>query len=68
MAKELAKEIFDRKLTGLTIDQRHEVHRERRLQRRELVKLIQDDFWIGVALDLNFQLDRFFKITQVLDP
>ena len=48
-------------LARLAIDQREKDHRERSLQRRELIQLIQDDVGFGVALDIDQQLDWLFS-------
>ena len=68
VTQEFGKQLLDVQLSRLAIDQRHKVHRERRLQRRVLVQLIQHNIWVCVAAQINMQLYRFFKITEILDP
>ena len=37
------------------------------MQRRELIQLIEHNFWIGIGFDIDHQLDRLFQVTQVFD-
>ncbi len=67
MANELNQHIFERQFPRSAIDQRQKDHRERRLQRREFIKLVKDNVRICIGRHLNVNLDRFFEITQILD-
>ena len=65
VADELFQHRLERQHSRLAVDQRQEDERERVLQRRELVKLVEHDFGIGVALQLVDQPDRLFQIALV---
>ena len=65
MADELFQQLLERQHPRLAVDQRQEDDRERVLQRRELVKLIEHDLRIGVALQFENQPDRLFQIALV---
>ena len=64
---ELFQQFFDRHDAGLAVDQCQENQRERVLQRRELVELIQYDFGIGIALDVDHQPHRLLEVALVLN-
>ena len=55
-------------LTRFSVDQRQENDGEGRLQRRELIQLVQQNVGIGIPLQLDHQTDRFLQITLVADP
>ncbi len=65
MPNELFQYLFEVQLARFAVDQRQKDKRERLLQRRELVQLIQDHFGIGITFDLDDQPNRFLQITLV---
>ncbi len=65
VADEFFQHLLERQHPRLAVDQRQEDDRERVLQRRELVELVEHDFRIGVALQLEDQAHRLFQIAFV---
>ena len=65
MADEFLQQRLERQHPRLAVDQRQEDERERVLQRRELVELVEHDLGIGVALQFEDQADRLFQIAFV---
>ena len=64
---ELLQQLLERQHPRLAVDQRQEDERERVLQRRELVELVEHDVGIGVALQLDHQPDRLLQVALVAD-
>ena len=67
MPQEFFQHPLERQHPRLAVDQRQENQRERVLQRRELIKLIEHDLGIGVALQFQHQPHRLFQIAFVAD-
>ena len=67
MPQEFFQHPLERQHPRLAIDQGQENQRERVLQRRELIKLIEHDLGIGVALQFQNDAHRLFQIAFVAD-
>ena len=67
VAEELLQQFLERAQPRLAVDQRQQDDRERVLQRRELVQLVQHHFGIGVAFDVDHDPHRLLQIAQILD-
>ena len=67
MSNELDQQLLDVQLAGLAVHEGKKNHRERILQRRELVELIQDHMRVGIAAKVDQQLDWLFQIADILD-
>jgi hypothetical protein len=65
MPEEFLEHLFEREDPRFAIDQREQDDRDRVLQRRELVELVQHDVGVGVALQLDDQADRLLEIAFV---
>ena len=65
--EELVEHALERQDPRLAVDERQEDERERRLERRELVELIEHDVGVGIALELEDQPHRLLEITLVAD-
>ncbi len=63
--EELLEHLLERQHPRLAVDQRQEDDRERVLQRRELVELVEHDVRIGVALQLDDQPHRLLQVALV---
>ncbi len=62
---ELLQHLLERQHARLAVDQRQQDDRERVLQRRELVELVEHHVGIGVALELDDQPHRLLEIAFV---
>ncbi len=67
MADELRDQLLDRQRARLAVDQRQRNQRDRVLQWRELIELVEHHLGIGVALDFQDQANRLFQIAFVAD-
>ena len=56
--QELLQQLLERAGPRLAVDQRQQDDRERVLQRRELIELVQHDLGIGVALEVDDDVHR----------
>ena len=56
--QELLQHLLQRAGPRLAVDQRQQNDRKRVLQRRELIKLIEHDFRIGVVLEIDDDVHR----------
>ena len=65
MPQVLLQHLLDVERSRLAVDQRQEDDRERVLQRRELIELVEHDVGVGVALDFENQTNRLFQIAFV---
>ncbi len=65
MADELLQHLLERQHARLAVDQRQEDDRERILQRRELIELVEHDVRIGVLLQVEDDAHRLFQIALV---
>ena len=62
---ELLQHLLERERPRLAVHQRQQDDRERILQRRELVELIQHDVRIGVLLEIDDDPHRLFEVALV---
>ena len=67
MADELLQHLLERERPRFAVHQREQDDRERVLQRRELVELVEDDLRVGVFLEVDHDADRLFEIALVAD-
>ena len=67
MPEKLFKQLFERQHPRLAVDERQKDQRERRLQRRVLVELVEDHVRIRVPLELKHQPHRLFEVALVAD-
>ena len=65
MSQEFLQEFFEVEFTRFAIDQCQEDHRERVLQWRELVELIENNFGIVSLFDFDDQANGFFQIAFI---
>ncbi len=64
---ELEQHVLDRHDARLAVDQRQQNDRDRVLQRRKLVQLVEDHVRIGVALQFDHQPHRLLQVALVAD-
>ena len=67
MPHELLQHLLERQHARLAVDQRQQDDRERVLQRRELVELVEHDVRVGVLLQVDDDPHRLFEIALVAD-
>ena len=67
VTEKLLENVFEREDPRLAVDECQQDEREGRLERGELVELIQHDLGVGVALQLQHEPDRFLQIALVAD-
>ena len=67
VTEKLLENVLEREDPRLAVDQCQEDEREGRLERGELVELVQHDLGVGVALQLQNEPDRFLQIALVAD-
>ena len=65
MPNKLLQQFLETERAGFAINQREKDDRERILQRRELIELVEHDIGVVAAFDFNFQPDRLFQIADV---
>ena len=65
MPHELLQHLLQRERARFAVDQREQDDRERILQRREFVELVEDDVRIGVLLQVDDDPHRLFEIALV---
>ncbi len=67
MADELLQHLLERERARFAVHEREQDDRERVLQRREFVELVEDDVWVGVFFEVDHDADRLFEIALVAD-
>ena len=67
VAQKLLQEILEGEHPRLAVHQRQEDQRKRRLQRGELIELVEDNLGIGIPLQLEDQPHRLLQIALVAD-
>ena len=65
--QELLQHLLERQRPRLAVDQREQDDRERVLQRRELVELVEHDVRVGVPLQVDDDPHRLLQIALVAD-
>ena len=67
VTEELLEDVLEREDPRLAVNQRQEDEREGRLERGELVELVEYDVGIGVTLQFQHQPDRLLEVALVTD-